>query len=117
MDLGDTPSDIGACNPSQGLDYFKAQIEPNYLKLQDPINGCARSGTMCHANAHGLALSTTVGDDEINYRVAQTYLNCGSPTASEMLTRPLAGIDGHGGGDIFTMDSDQYKIFIAWFAE
>ncbi|MEO8843888.1 MAG: hypothetical protein ABI591_27575 [Kofleriaceae bacterium] len=116
MDLGDTPSDIGACNPSKGIDYFISDIEPKYLKLPDPVNSCARN-TMCHAGAHGLALSTTVGDDQINYRVAQGYLNCGSPVASQMLTFPMAGIDGHGGGDIFQMGSPEEATFLAWFAQ
>jgi hypothetical protein len=35
--------------------------------------------------------------------------------ASEMLTRPLAGIDGHGGGDIFQPGSPEEATFLAWF--
>lgn len=116
MDLGDTPSDIGACNPSGGIQFFISDIEPKYLKVQDAVNGCARN-TMCHDGAHGLALSLTVGDDLINYRVSQGYLNCGSPMASEMLTRPLAGIDGHGGGDLFQPGSPEEMTFLAWFAQ
>lgn len=114
MDLGDTPPDIGACNPPEGVDYFIAKIEPIYLKISDPTNGCARN-SMCHDQAHGLALSRTVGDDMLNYRVSQQYLNCGQPRASEMLTRPLAGIDGHGGGDLFTTGSTEYTTFLGWF--
>jgi hypothetical protein len=116
VDLGDTPSDIGACNPSGGVEFFTSDIEPKYLKIQDPVNGCARN-SMCHDGAHGLALSRTVGDDLINYRVSQGYLNCGSPVASEMLTRPMAGIDGHGGGDLFQPGSPEEMTFLAWFAQ
>ncbi|MFT3700304.1 MAG: hypothetical protein QM831_44580 [Kofleriaceae bacterium] len=114
VDLGDTPSDIGACNPAGGLDYFTSQIEPNYFKIADPTNGCARS-TACHDQAHGLALSRVVGDDELNYRVTQGYLNCGMPDASELLTKPLAGIDGHGGGDLFQPNSPEETTFLGWF--
>jgi hypothetical protein len=111
VDLGDTPPDIGACNPPEGVDYFIAKI---YLKISDPTTGCARN-SMCHDQAHGLALSRTVGDDMLNYRVSQGYLNCGQPKASEFLTRPLAGIDGHGGGDLFTTGSTEYTTFLGWF--
>jgi hypothetical protein len=45
VDLGDTPSDIGACNPSGGVDYFISDIEPKYLKIPDPTNGCALCAT------------------------------------------------------------------------
>ncbi len=114
VDLGDTPPDIGACNPPEGIDYFKATIEPMYLKIDDPTTGCARNA-MCHDRAHGLALSRTVGDDLINYRVSQGYLNCGQPRASLFLTKPLAGIDGHGGGDLFTTGSPEEKAFLGWF--
>jgi hypothetical protein len=31
------------------------------------------------------------------------------------LTRPLAGIDGHGGGDLFTTGSTEYTTFLGWF--
>jgi hypothetical protein len=116
VDLGDTPSDIGACNPSKGIDYFISDIEPKYIKLQDPVNSCART-TMCHDGANGLALSRTVGDDMLNYRVSQGYLNCGSPMASQMLTLPLAGVDGHGGGDLFQPGSPEEMTFLAWFAQ
>ena len=35
VDLGDTPSEIGAGNPAKGIDYFTSDIEPKYLKLTD----------------------------------------------------------------------------------
>ena len=37
------------------------------------------------------------------------------PIASQLLTKPLAGIDGHGGGDLFTTSDPQYTVFINWF--
>src|ERR1700733_7312624 len=117
VDLGDPPPDIGLCNPMGGIDYFQSDIEPNYLKLSDPVNSCARSSS-CHAMAHGLAIDT--GDDPnalmSNYRLVQGYLDCGVPPASELLTKPLAGVDGHGGGDIFANLQDPAVVdFLAWF--
>ena len=116
VDLGDTPPDIGACNPSKGIAFFTSDIEPKFLKLADTTNGCARSGS-CHDQAHGVTLDRTVPfDDTVNYKVVQGYLNCGQPMASQLLTKPLAGIDGHGGGDIFANSADPaVATFLMWF--
>jgi hypothetical protein len=116
VDLGDTPPDIGACNPAGGIDYFVSTIEPTYLKISDTTNGCARS-SMCHDGAHGLTLTLHPSvDDEANYRVAQQYINCGQPMASELLTKPLKGQDFHTGGDLFQDTSDPaVQAFLGWF--
>jgi hypothetical protein len=116
VDLGDTPPDIGACNPSKGIAFFISDIEPKFLKLPDAATGCAR-GSQCHDQSHGLTLDRTVPyDDAVNYKVTQGYLNCGQPMASQLLTKPLAGIDGHGGGDIFPNASDPaVATFLMWF--
>jgi hypothetical protein len=113
VDLGDTPSEIGACNPAKGIDYFTSEIEPKYLKLTD-TNGCAR-GTNCHDHSNGVPLDRTPGMDVANYRACQLALNCGNPKSSRLLTLPLAGIDGHGGGDIYQPGSPEVAIFLAWF--
>ncbi|HUJ57356.1 MAG TPA: hypothetical protein VLX92_02650 [Kofleriaceae bacterium] len=113
VDLGDDPPDIGLCNPNGGLDYFHAQMWPNYLHPQGSPADCAQS-SQCHLVAHGLELDPTMPDD-VNYRAAQAYLNCGSPAASQLLTYPLAGVDPHGGGDLFTTSDPQYMIFLNWF--
>ena len=115
VDLGDTPPDIGLCTPAKGMDYFVNNIWPMYLHPSG-AKDCAQSSG-CHAMAHGLSLSTqTPIDFTANYRVTQQYLNCGTPSASELLTKPLAGIDGHGGGDLFADTNDPaVKVFLAWF--
>lgn len=115
VDLGDTPPDIGACNPAGGVAYFTDVVEPMYLKIADTANGCARS-SMCHAGAHGLTLTTNPVDDLANFRVTQQYLNCGQPMASELLTKPLKGVDFHTGGDLFQDTSDPaVQAFLGWF--
>ena len=115
VDLGDTPPDIGLCTPAKGMDYFVNNIWPMYLHAPG-AKDCAQSAG-CHAMAHGLALSVGPPPDfTANYRVAQQYLNCGTPTASELLTKPLAGIDGHGGGDLFVDTNDPaVVVFLNWF--
>ncbi|CAN5877856.1 hypothetical protein BH11MYX2_BH11MYX2_36300 [soil metagenome] len=118
VDLGDTPSDIGLCNPSRGLDYFTNQIWPNYIQPTNTTRGCTKSGG-CHNEAGGNALNfrTQPQDDAFNYRQTQIYLNCGQPDMSPMLTRPEAGIDAHGGGDLIPTGDPSIDIFLGWFAE
>jgi hypothetical protein len=114
VDLGDTPPDIGACNPMGGQAYFMNMIWPSYLHPSG-AKDCAQSAG-CHLMAHGLALDPTPPVDyAANFRIAQQYLNCGTPAASPLLTKPLAGVDGHGGGDLFTMTDPQYQLFLDWF--
>jgi hypothetical protein len=116
VDLGDDPPDIGLCNPAKGLTYFQMEIVPKYLKLGDAANGCGRDGG-CHNRAHGAAFDLTPANlgSPANYRVAQQYLNCGQPRQSELLTAPLAGEDGHGGGDLVQPNSTEFTTFIGWF--
>ena len=80
-----------------------------------------RSGGGCHDETGGnaLAFQTMPVDDNANYRAAQVYLNCGTPDMSELLTKPLEGIDDpHGGGNIFTsMDDPAVQTFLDWFVK
>ena len=112
VDLGDTPTEIGLCNPAGGLPYFQDQIWPKYIN--NSTKSCAQA--MCHVNGgNGLDYVGTL-DYPAFYRRTQIYLNCGMPEASQLLTKPLAGIDPHGGADIFASESDPaVVIFLDWF--
>ncbi len=119
VDLGETPPDPGVCRPDPT--YFREEIWPIYLAPADETKSCVgQSG--CHAADTGrsaLRLETDVSDPlafDRNYRVVTRFLNCGSPSASSLLTKPLFGVDSHGGGDIF-MDSDDpaVLVFENWF--
>ena len=114
VDLGDTPTEIGLCNPAGGVQYFQDQIWPNFVTRPNPMQTCARS--TCHvAGGNGLDFPVPV-DYSAAYRRVQSYLNCGTPEASVFLTKPLGGIDAHGGGDIFANASDPaVQIFLDWF--
>ncbi|HEX8115386.1 MAG TPA: hypothetical protein VF516_46990 [Kofleriaceae bacterium] len=114
VDLGDTPTDIGLCNPAGGLTYFQDQIWPKYVVRSDPKTQCNQAN--CHiAGGNGLDLPNPV-DYPTAYKRVQIYLNCGMPSASLFLTKPLAGIDAHSGGDIFASLSDPaVQVFLAWF--
>src|SRR3990167_9437860 len=75
VDLGDTTSDIGLCNPAGGFDYFGAVIWPNFVRPGNATAGCTRAGG-CHDEAGGIALSfrTNPLDLRFNYRQTQIYL-------------------------------------------
>jgi hypothetical protein len=114
VDLGDTPTDIGLCNPAGGVSYFQDQIWPKYVVRTDPKAQCNQAN--CHiAGGNGLDFPTPV-DYPTAYKRVQIYLNCGMPSASPFLTKPLAGIDAHTGGDIFASLSDPaVQVFLDWF--
>src|SRR4051794_26312462 len=77
VDLGDTPTEIGLCNPPGGVQYFQDQIWPNYVVRSNPTESCARVG--CHvAGGNGLDYPATV-DYAVAYRRSQIYLNCDTP--------------------------------------
>jgi hypothetical protein len=116
VDLGDTPSDIGLCNPAAGQQYFQDKVWPEFIRPGDATKGCTRA-TGCHGEAGGNTLSfkTMPIDFAFNYRQTQIYLNCGTPAASELLTKPLAGVDPHGGSDLVSTSDPAYQVFIDWF--
>lgn len=73
----------------------------------------------CHRLEDGrsaLRLQTTAPvDHPRNYDVVTRFLNCGAPEASSLLTKPLSGIDPHGGGDLFAPGSAAETAFLQWF--
>ena len=113
VDLGDTPTEVGLCNPAGGLQYFQDQIWPNFVVRGNAADSCAKVG--CHVSGgNGLDFPAVV-DYAAAYKRAQIYLNCGTPAASLFLTKPLAGIDQHGGGDVFASGDPAVQIFLDWF--
>jgi len=114
VDLGDTPTEIGLCNPAGGVQYFQDQIWPKYVVRNMNNTSCNTSN--CHvAGGNGLDFPMPV-DYATAYKRTQIYLNCGTPEASQFLTKPLGGIDPHGGGDIFPdMNDPAVPIFLSWF--
>ncbi len=117
VDLGDTPPDIGQCRPDR--QYYIDVIWPRYLAPSAPAKSCvAASG--CHDAQTGrsaLRLTTALPvDHDSNYQVVTRFLNCSTPSASQLLTKPLAGLEAHQGGDIFADVNDAAVVeFQAWF--
>ena len=118
VDLGDTPEDIGLCNPRGGLDYFQDVIWPRYVRdaTPAPANACTSTMGSCHVLGAGNLLGYKVPVDyPANYRATLIHLDCGTPMMSKFLTKPLAGIDGHGGMDIFQPGAPEIQLFLDWF--
>jgi hypothetical protein len=118
VDLGDTPEDVGLCNPAQGEAYFESMIWPVYLNGPGKAQ-CTTAG--CHDPSGQSALRFEVAtpiDYADNYKATQIYLSCSDPATSELLTKPLAGTVAHGGGDIFpntTPPVQPVQVFLDWF--
>ena len=116
VDLGDQPPDPALCTPP--MQYFTDVIWPQYLAPSDAAKSCVANAG-CHQAATGrsaLRLETTPVDDVRNYETVTRFLNCGSPDASLLLSKPIHGGDPHAGGDIFATSSDPAVVaFLGWF--
>jgi hypothetical protein len=115
VDLGDDPPEPGLCRPSR--QYFDDVIWPQYLAPGDAARSCVAAAG-CHNQSNGrsaLRLQVEPLDLNDNYAVVTRFLNCGSPGASPLLTKPLSGIESHGGEDLFDPGSAEETTFLDWF--
>ena len=100
------------------MQYFHDHIWPEYLAPADATKSCVAAAG-CHQAASGrsaLRLQTSPVDDVQNYQVVTRFLNCSTPEASFLLSKPLHGGDPHGGGDLFPATTDPaVVVFLAWF--
>lgn len=118
VDLGDDPVEPGVCRPDP--DYFRTRVWPEYLAQPDMAKTCVgRSG--CHGEADGRSALRLDNTDPIdftrNYQVVTRFLNCGTPEASSLFTKPLTGEDPHGGGDMFAGGDASAAVFLGWFMQ
>ena len=116
VDLGQLDEEPGICRPD--FAYYKDQIWPQFLAPADTNKSCVGK-TGCHQQTTGrsaLRLATDPVDHAANYETVTRFLNCGSPEASLLLSKPVAGGTAHGGGDIFANTSDPaVVVFLGWF--
>jgi hypothetical protein len=117
VDLGETPVSPGDCRPD--LAYYEDVMWPEFFAPADDTVSCVAAGG-CHRVEDGrsaLRLSTSEPVDHGgNYDVVTRFLNCGAPEASSALTKPLDGVDPHGGGELFQRGSGPEATFLEWFA-
>jgi len=92
---------------------------PGFFAPSDEARSCIDAAG-CHRVEDGrsaLRLVTTEPiDHRRNYEVVARFLNCGAPEASSALTKPLGGVDPHGGGELFASGSEPEETFLGWFA-
>lgn len=118
VDLGDVPPDPNVCRPDRG--YYEDEIWSNYLAPTAPTNSCvAQAG--CHNATNGrsaLRLDITPDHDR-NYATVTRFLNCNTPEASGLFTKPLSTEDPHGGGNVLVpgdpLDDQAIAVFRGWF--
>ncbi len=118
VDLGDDPVEPGVCRPDP--DFFRTRVWPEFLAQPDMAKTCVgRSG--CHAEADGRSALRLDNIEPIdftrNYQVVTRFLNCGTPDASSLYTKPLGGEDPHGGGDLVVSGDAASNVFLQWFAQ
>ena len=116
VDLGETPVSPGSCRPD--ATYFSDVMWPEFFAPADEALSCVAAGG-CHRAEDGrsaLRLESAEPIDQArNYDVVTRFLNCGAPEASSALTKPLDGVDPHGGGDLFGSGSGPESTFLQWF--
>lgn len=118
VDLGEMPVAPGACRPDPA--FFKDRIWPEYIATADKEKSCvAENG--CHEQVGGRSafrVSTAEPIDfDANYLSVTRFLNCGTPEASSVLTKPLSGVNSHGGGEQFDPGSPSEEVFLQWFVQ
>lgn len=103
VDLGQPPVPPGACQPDPVR--FEMEVWPNAIATADTSRSCiAQAG--CHSRETGRSAlrlipnPTTPSEWSTNYDVVTRFLNCSTPDASPLITKPASGGDPHGGGDI-----------------
>ncbi len=116
VDLGETPVSPGACRPDPA--YFEDVIWPEFIAPADETKSCVADGG-CHQLENGRsAFRVSVNppiDFTANYNVTTRFLNCGTPEASPLFTKPVSGVDSHGGGDLFDQGGESESAFLDWF--
>ena len=117
VDQGDPPVTPGSCRPDPGL--FETEIYPMAIATGDSAS-CMQAGG-CHRQQDGRSalrlIEDPVGSQVLqNYDVVTRFLNCSTPSASPLITKPKTGEDPHGGGDLWTCDgsSEPCAMVEAW---
>ena len=120
--LGEPPSDINACRPSQ--QFFVDEIWPNFLAKD--YGGVHCYDSTCHGglapNALDLIVPTATpaipltGDWANNYRTSTEEMNCSNVAASKLLEFP-SGLKVHGGGKLIEPDGPEATLIKMWISQ
>jgi hypothetical protein len=119
VELGEQPPAPGACRPDPA--YYRDVIWPEVIAPAATERSCVGEAG-CHQRSTGRSALRLISDEPLtladhnsNYDVVTRFLNCGTPEASSLLTKPLAGVDPHGGGDVWSAGSTEETTFLQWF--
>ncbi len=119
VELGEEPVAPGSCRPDE--DYYREVIWPEYLAPDDPDRSCVGQAG-CHRDSDGRSALRLVAaeplsdaDHRSNYEVVTSFLSCGAPDRSALLTKPEEGQNAHEGGELFAPGSEPYELFLDWF--
>jgi hypothetical protein len=109
---------------SLDYDYYKAKVEPIFLKKRAGHARCV----VCHSESNNAfrlqrlpegAAAWTEEQTRKNFEAVKVLVKAGDPSASHLLKHPLApeagGDDFHGGGHQFaSMDEPEWKTIAEW---
>lgn len=110
IDDGDPPITPGTCQPD--FAQFRDQVWPTVFAAPSGSNPSCVGAGGCHRQSDGrsalrlIEMPTTDSEHMQNYEVVTRFLNCTTPDASSVITKPLANVDGHGGGDLWNAVTD-----------
>lgn len=116
VDLGDSPPQPGACRPDKAM--FVDEVWPEALAPADETLSCVTAD--CHAKTTGRSALRLIPDPQSdsehdqNYEATIRFLNCGTPRASALITKPVAGQTAHGGGDLWTYGEAPADLVEMW---
>ena len=124
VDLGQPPSDINACRPSQM--FFVTEIWPNFLYKD--YGGAHCWDSTCHGALAPNALDLTdpmtpgyiplTGTWADNYRTATEQMNCSNVAASKLLEIPAAiKVHGCGCGALIEPDGPEATLIKMWISQ
>ena len=115
VDLGDEPPIPDACRPDKQL--FVDEVWPMALAAGG-AGSCVAAD--CHAKATGrsafrvIPTPATMSEHDQNYEATIRFLNCGTPRASALLTKPVGSVEPHGGGDLWSYGQAPADLVETW---
>jgi hypothetical protein len=126
VDLGQPPSDVNACRPSQ--QWFVDQIWPNFLAKDGYAGGVHCYDPACHGALAPNALDLIyfdpavpppiplTGDPAADYMAVTEEMSCSNVGSSKLLELP-AGIKVHGGGKLIEPDGPEATLIKMWISQ
>ncbi len=126
INLGETTPVPPECLPSLATFMAQGGIWDTAIDPPDQTKSCVAM-TGCHAQATGRSAlrliykprdQFTADDWQANFDEVAQFLNCGTPEASEFITKPEAGVDPHLGGDLWVCDAtcEPIRTVEAWIS-